>query len=74
MPHSAHRYLCRGIDILVSYRIIRYGLNTTRYEVSYSILRPPMSSGASRPLLELTAALSVRGLPAAGHDHAKHLI
>jgi len=27
-----------------------------------------------RPLLELTAALSVRGVPAAGYDHAKHLI
>jgi CelD/BcsL family acetyltransferase involved in cellulose biosynthesis len=27
-----------------------------------------------KPLLELTAALSVRGLPAAGYDHAKHLI
>jgi CelD/BcsL family acetyltransferase involved in cellulose biosynthesis len=27
-----------------------------------------------RPLLELTAALSVRGLPAAGYDHTKHLI
>jgi CelD/BcsL family acetyltransferase involved in cellulose biosynthesis len=27
-----------------------------------------------RPLLELTAALSARGVPAAGYDHAKHLI
>jgi CelD/BcsL family acetyltransferase involved in cellulose biosynthesis len=27
-----------------------------------------------RPLLELTAALSVRGLPAAGYDYTKHLI
>jgi CelD/BcsL family acetyltransferase involved in cellulose biosynthesis len=27
-----------------------------------------------RPLLELTAALSVRGVPAAGYDYAKHLI
>ena len=27
-----------------------------------------------RPLLEFTAALSVRGLPAAGYDHTKHLI
>jgi len=27
-----------------------------------------------RPLLDLTAALSARGVPAAGYDHAKHLI
>jgi CelD/BcsL family acetyltransferase involved in cellulose biosynthesis len=27
-----------------------------------------------RPLFELTAALSVRGVPAAGYDHAKHFI
>ena len=27
-----------------------------------------------RPLLELTAALSARGVPAAGYDRAKHLI
>ena len=72
---GAWRDCSPGRLVIVQTMLMLHREHYTRFDFSIGDYPHKRRLGTEqRPLLELTAALSARGVPAAGYDHAKHLI